>query len=263
MIGFDTFGRGAHGVIITNDWLSDTTTWDDARRYLDLETFTWIFADLRGYGRSRRLNGQFTISEAASDVLDVATRCGWQSFSIVGHSMSALVALHLAQHHAEQIERVVLVTPSPPGGFGFDDVTMNALLNAATGTDVERLHLLNLMQGNRLSEQWIDFKLQRWRATADPDAVAAYIPMWARVGLPDMVTKIGCPLLAITGEQDREDMRGAAMTAALRPLVDDALVVPFAACGHAPMQEMPPLFATVVERFLKGAPESPQLLKQA
>ena len=48
-------------------------------------------------------------------------------------------------------------------------------------------------------------------------------------------------------------MRGDATRAALRPLAEDLSVVPFTGCGHAPMQEMPPLFATVVQRFLSGS----------
>jgi len=31
MLGFDKLGSGDHGVIILNDWLSDTSTWDGVR----------------------------------------------------------------------------------------------------------------------------------------------------------------------------------------------------------------------------------------
>lgn len=253
MIGFDTHGSGEHGVIILNDWLSDTSTWDEARRYLGCDSFIWVFADLRGYGRSRGQGGGFTIIEAAGDVIALANSLGWGRFAIVGHSMSTLIALHLAQHHPDRIERTVLVTPSPPRGFGFDDPTIQGLRAGALGDDVARLGLLRHMQGDRLTEQWIRLKLERWRASSDPQAVAGYIPMWAREGLPDLAAKVASPLLAITGEEDQEDMRCDATAVALRPLADDLTMIPLAGCGHAPMQEMPPLFATVVERFLSGS----------
>ena len=212
-----------------------------------------MFADLRGYGRSRGQDGRFTITEAAGDAVALADSLGWGRFAVVGHSMSALVALHMAQHHPDRIERTVLVTPSPPRGFGFDDATVQALRAGASGDDAARLGLLRRMQGTRLTEQWLRLKLERWRMSSDPEAVAAYTSMWAREGLPDPAAKVASPLLAITGEDDREDMRADATGAALRPLADDLTVVPFAGCGHAPMQEMPPLFATVVERFLSGS----------
>jgi len=260
MIGFDKHGSGGGGVIVLNDWLSDTSTWDEARRYLGSEDFTWVFADLRGYGRSRGQGGRFTIIEAAGDVIALADSLGWGRFAIVGHSMSALVALHLAQHHPNRVERTVLVTPSPPRGFGFDDVTMQALRAGASGDDAARLGLLRRMQGTRLTEQWIRLKLERWRMSSDSEAVAGYTSMWAREGLPDPEAKVASPLLAITGEDDREDMRADATSAALRPLASDLTVVPLADCGHAPMQEMPPLFATVVERFLLGSQVARQSL---
>src|SRR5205085_9606644 len=98
MLGHDTLGRGPTPIIVTNDWMCDTSTWDGARPYLDPENFTWVFADLRGYGRSRDLAGQHTLLEAVDDVLALADRLSHAQFVIAGHSMSALIALHLAQH---------------------------------------------------------------------------------------------------------------------------------------------------------------------
>jgi len=250
MIGFDEYGSGGLRVIVLNDWLSDTSTWNAARSYLSQEDFSWVFADLRGYGRSRGQSGHFTVAEAAGDVLALADTIGWSRFAVVGHSMSALVALHLAQHHPDRIESTVLVTPSPPRGFGLDDATMATLRAAALGNDAARLGVLREMQGARLTDQWIHLKLERWRAASDPQAVAGYLPIWAREGLPNPEAKIASPLLAITGEDDREDMRADVTKAALRPMADNLTVVPLVGCGHAPMQEMPPMFATLVERFL-------------
>ena len=253
MLGFDKHGSGGQRVIVLNDWLSDTSTWNAARSYLSQEDFSWVFADLRGYGRSKGQDGRFTVLEAAGDVVALTDAIGWSRFAIVGHSMSALVALHLAQHHPDRIESTVLVTPSPPRGFGLDDATMTALRAAALGDDAARLRVLRQMQGTRLTDQWIRLKLERWREASDPEAVAGYLPIWACEGLPDPVAKLTSPLLAITGEDDREDMRADPTRAALRSLADDLTVVPLIGCGHAPMQEMPPLFVTVVERFLSGS----------
>jgi hypothetical protein len=47
-------------------------------------------------------------------------------------------------------------------------------------------------------------------------------------------------------------MRKDAVTATLQPISSDVLVVPLVSCGHYPMQEAPPLVATLIERFLSG-----------
>ncbi|HEU4537653.1 MAG TPA: alpha/beta hydrolase, partial [Polyangiaceae bacterium] len=222
------------------------------RPYLDRRRFTWVFADLRGYGRSKGQRGDFTLREAASDVVALAEAIGFARAAVVGHSMSSLVALHLAQHHAGLFERAVLLTPPPPRGFGSDGAGLEAMRALALGDDEARERALRAMWGGRLSEPWVRFKLRRWRETADPEAVAAYVAMFARDGLPEPDAPVDVPLLAITGEKDAEPMRHDAVKAALAPLAGRLSVVPLAESGHYPMQEAPPLLATLVGRFLSG-----------
>ena len=251
MLGHEVVGSGPLGVIVLNDWISDTSSWSDARRYLDDASFTWAFTDVRGYGRSLDQQGKFDIGEIASDVLALADSLGWQRFAVVGPSMTCLAALHLAQREPRRIERAVVLTPTPPAGLGFDDATFAALTGVSRGDDAARLGTLNAMWGDRLSEGWVSFKLARWRATSTPEAVARYLAMFARDGLPDRTTRITPPVLAVTGERDAEPMRQAQVAALLGPLCERLTVAPLADVGHYPMQEAPPLLVTIVERFLR------------
>jgi pimeloyl-ACP methyl ester carboxylesterase len=155
MLGTNIIGAGPRGVLVLNDWLCDTSTWDPSRPYLDTEALTWVFADLRGYGRSRGQTGAFTVQEAARDVLDVADGLGWSRFAVVGHSMSTIVALHLGQIAATRIGRVVLTTPPPPSGFGYDEATHAALREVALGEDGRRARALGVMLGERLGAEWL------------------------------------------------------------------------------------------------------------
>jgi 3-oxoadipate enol-lactonase len=261
LLGHERVGAGAIRVVIMNDWLCDTSTWDGARMLLDGERFTFVFADLRGYGRSKGRGGAFTAREAAADVLALADALGWVRFAVVGHSMSALVALHLAQHHADRIERVVVLTPPPPTGFGADESTIAASRALALADDATRRSLLEQRFGQRLSQLWPRYKAARWRIGADPAAAAGYVTMFARDGLPDPTAPIAAPVLAITGEQDAPPMRCEAVTRALAPLCEHLVVTPLADSGHYPMQEMPPLTVALVERFLGPEPASSGLRK--
>lgn len=255
-LGHELVGSGSTRVVIMNDWLCDTSTWDGARAFLDTARFTFAFVDLRGYGRSRGRTGTFTVNEAAADVLAVADALGWDRFAIVGHSMSALVALHLAQHHSARVPRAVVLTPPPPTGFGADEAMLAASQALALADDTARMAALEQRFGSRLSPQWTKFKLDHWRASADPTAVATYVAMFARDGLPDPRAPIHIPVLAITGEQDVPPMRQAAVEQALSPLCKELIVTPLADAGHYPMQEMPPLTVALVERFLRNSTNS-------
>jgi 3-oxoadipate enol-lactonase len=253
-IGHELVGSGPMPVVILNDWMCDTSTWDGARVYLDGASFTWVFADLRGYGRSRDRSGAFTVTEGAADVIELADAHGWDRFAIIGHSMSSLVALHLAQHHPARITHAVVITPPPPTGFGADDAMLEGARALARGDDAMRAAILKQRFGNRLSPGWTAYKAARWRASGDPIAVSSYVAMFARDGLPDPTARIAVPVLAITGEHDAPPMRSAAATTALSPLCDHLVVVPLADSGHYPMQEMPPLLVAHVERFLSAQP---------
>lgn len=250
MLGHEKVGMGPSVVVVLNDWLCDTSTWDGARAFLDATRFTWVFADVRGYGRSRGRSGEHTVEEIAADVIALADAQGWRRFSILGHSMTTLVALHLAQHLPDRVDRVVLLTPPPPRGFGVDEATLEAMRAVGHGDDEKRMSAVQRMVGGRLSEGWMRWKTERWRASSDPEAVAGYVAMFASRGLPDPTLRISAPVLAVTGEQDGEIMRSTAVTKLLTPLCERLEVAPLADCGHYPMQEAPPLLVAIVERFL-------------
>jgi pimeloyl-ACP methyl ester carboxylesterase len=185
--------------------------------------------------------------------LALADASGWKRFAVVGHSMSSLVALQLTQRHPERIACTVVITPPPPAGFGVDDAALAHSRALALGDDATRLAFWQQRAGDRLSPGWIAYKVARWRATSEPEAVSAYVQMFARDGLPDRVTKIAGSVLAITGEQDAEPMRSAAVKRALSTLCADLTVIPIAESGHYPMQETPPLLVAHIERFLELA----------
>ncbi len=253
MLGHRLVGSAAPDArvaIVTNDWLSDTSTWDGLLPLVAVSPVRFCLADLRGYGLSRDQEGSYRVEEAAGDVLELARGLGWERFAVVGHSMSSLIALHAAQLAPDQVTRAVVVGPPPPTGLGYDDATFAAVRALAVGDDEARLRFLRVIWGDRLSEGWTRFKLSEWRRTSRPEAVAGYTELFGRRGLPEPTRAIACPLLAVTGEHDSEPMRREAATRGLSPLAKALEVVEIPACGHYPMQETPPWFLRVIERFL-------------
>ena len=215
---------------------------------MDGKRFTWVFADLRGYGRSRGRAGSFNAQEAAADVLALADARALTRFSIVGHSMSTYVAMHLGQHAPERVERVVLITPGPPRGFGADQAWLDQA-QANARDEVGRERAVRERFAQRLSPGWCEYKCSRWMAVSDREASAAYIAMYARDGLPTPSAPITAPVLAITGEEDAPIMRREATLEALTPICAKLEVTGLAQSGHYPMEEMPPLTVALVERF--------------
>lgn len=249
-LGYGQIGSGSIRVIVLNDWMSCTSSWQPTHAYLGQEQFTWVFADLRGYGRSKEQLGNYDLVEAAGDVLELADALGWTRFSIVGHSMSSLIALHLAQQRPSLLSRVVVIAPPPPIPPSPELGVLDSMMSVARGDDATRQQVLKSAWGDRLSEGWIRFKLARWRDTSNAEAVAKYTAMFARDGLPDRSTRITIPVSAVTGERDALHMHSDVVTRFLSPLCEQLEVTPIHDSAHYPMQETPPLLVSIVERFL-------------
>ena len=57
ILGYELFGAGPEKVIVFHDWMGDARNYDTVRPWLDTAAFTYAFADVRGYGASKGLEG--------------------------------------------------------------------------------------------------------------------------------------------------------------------------------------------------------------
>jgi pimeloyl-ACP methyl ester carboxylesterase len=120
----------------------------------------------------------------------------------------------------------------------------------AHATDERRLEVLRQFWGSRLSGAWTEFKARRWGETAERQAVAAYVDMYGRADISQGVRDVQTPILIAACEQDAPPFRGAALEQSMLPYYKNAKIVSLQESGHYPMQEEPPLFATLLDRFL-------------
>lgn len=126
-------------MLVLHDWFCDHSSWDAAIPYLTPERFTYVFADLRGYGASREIEGDYTLDEAAKDAIALADKLGWSRFSLIGHSMSGLIVQRVAQRVPDRIAGLVAITPVSPTGMGLDQGAVGFFRSIALANDEERL----------------------------------------------------------------------------------------------------------------------------
>ncbi len=117
-----------------------------------------------------------------------------------------------------------------------------------------RLSAVGSMWGDRLSTSWTKYKLRRWRETADPHAAAKYVEMWGREHISEGTREIKLPVLIIAAGQDAPPFQAGALNTSMLPFYPNGRLVSLSECGHYPMQEQPPLLATLIERFLSEEP---------
>ena len=244
-LGYATHGDGPARVLVLHEWMGDHRTYDPVRPYLD--GATWGFADLRGYGASRHLEGRYDLDEAVADVAALADALGWERFHLVGHSMSTVVAQHLALRSPDRIEALALITPVSPRGMGAPDDVV-AWLEQVGGDEAAREGALGARFAERYAAAWGRFKLRRWAESARPDAVRGYVRLFAGThgvgAMPDV------PVTVILGEHDHEPFREATVREGLAGWRRLEVTVCRGA-GHYPMQEAPVALASALCRFVE------------
>jgi 3-oxoadipate enol-lactonase len=247
-LGATIHGRGPEGVLVMHDWMGDHSIYDAIVPYLDGATFTYAFVDLRGYGKSKDLTGDYTVEEIAKDCLGVADRLGWQRFHLIGHSMTGMATQRIAADAPSRIKCAVAVCPISAAGNGLDEASLKFFANT-THDDVAFRRLMKFISGG-LSEQWAEVKLRQNRRTVAPACRAGYLRMLTTTDFVDEVRGLATPYLVVLGEKD-PGLDEAAMKKSFLAWHPNAVFSTMPNCGHYPMQECPPYFATIVEAFLR------------
>lgn len=131
-----------------------------------------VAPDLRGRGGSASLPGPYGMEVHAEDCAAVIGAVGGAPVVVVGESMGAFVAVHLAASHPDLVRAVVLVDGGLPLPLP-DGLDPDAILDALLGPAVERL---------RLEFASVDAYFDYWRAhpalgstwSAEVEAYLAY-----------------------------------------------------------------------------------------
>ena len=77
-----------------------------------------LMFDQRGLGRTGKPDGPYTMATYADDVARLMEYLGWSRAHIVGTSFGGMVAQHLALHHPDRVDRLVLACTSSGGAGG-------------------------------------------------------------------------------------------------------------------------------------------------
>ncbi|MCQ4295130.1 alpha/beta hydrolase [Pseudomonas stutzeri] len=101
-------------VIALHGWLDNAATF--SRLAPQLQGLRIVALDLPGHGHSehRPAGTAYNIWDYAHDVLQVAEQFGWQRFSLLGHSMGAIISVLLAGALPKRIESLALIDGAIP-----------------------------------------------------------------------------------------------------------------------------------------------------
>ena len=241
-------GSGEHRVLALHGWFGSALGWGSLPDYLDTAQFSYVFADVRGYGSRRGEAGEFTMAEVAADALALADALGWDRFSLVGHSMSGVAIQHVLLQAPHRVRRLVGVAPVPAGGLPFGDSEWS-LFSSAAASPASRAMIVNHATGSRLPATFVDQVVQHSLQSSDQEAFGGYLETWARADILARVKGNEVPVKVITGEYDPTQPAEFMEQAWLQVYPNSELEV-LRGAGHYPMYETPVALAVSIEEFL-------------
>ncbi|GAA0453333.1 alpha/beta fold hydrolase [Streptomyces stramineus] len=226
------------------------------------DRFTVVAPDLSGSGGTTDHGGPLSLADLAEEVLAAADDAGLDTFHLVGHSLGAVTAAHLASTRPGRVRSLAL-----HAGWAYTDTRMDAefrhwlaLLraDAENGTSLFARMLPLMAFGPRYWE--------RTDAAANEELVAALPAVFApgiarqteidrRVDLRPLLGRVTAPTLVLASAHDR--LVGADQQRALLAGIPHARYAEIDA-GHGAPGEDPAGFAARIAAFLDEQPVSPR-----
>ncbi len=220
---------GAPALVLSNSLGTTRSIWD---RQLEpfAQHFRVVRYDHRGHGRSPAPPGPYTIDSLGHDLVALLDRLGLERVHLCGLSLGGMVAMWLAAHAPERVERLVLCCTAtelgPPGPW-----EERAALVRAQGTGVlfDALAARWFTPRYRAAHPEVVQAAGSSLAACAPEGYAACCEAIARADLRGELRDITAPTLLVCGADDpvtppsrmvelQEAIPGAAMTV----LADDA-----------------------------------------
>lgn len=229
------------------------TTWRLAIPELQRH-MTVIAPDLVGFGFTERPSGiTFDLQTWTKHAIGVLDALGIERADVIGNSFGGALALSLAIHHPERVDRLVLV-----GAVGVKH-RISEGLDAVWGYKPSPENMLAIMQYFAYDTSLFDGDLAhlRYEASIRPGVQEAFSSMFpaprqraldALTPSAEEVQAIKAPTLIVHGRDDR--VIPVQTSLRLLDLIEDSQLHVFGRCGHWTQIEKSDEFAELVIDFL-------------
>lgn len=229
--------------------MGDCRNYEACMPYLNKDEFTYFFIDLRGYGLSKELTGDYTCDEAANDIVSLIKNLKLKDVNLLAHSMSTLIAQKVALID-NRIKQLILITPISASGIKMKPLAQTNLINKMK-ENKELIEQVVQSASKRYNQVWKDYRIKMGYTSSTLEARTGYMNMYLTTDFIDEVKDIKIPIKIMVGHHDLPAFHKNNVKKQFEEYYNDFEIIECMEAGHYPMIECPVYFASEVERFCK------------
>ena len=246
-LGHKIIGSGEKKILFLHELMGNYKNYEPIFPYLDTEKFTFVFVDLRGYGLSKDISGEYSCEEASNDVKNLITHVGFDELIIVAHSMSTMIAQKIALIDT-RVSKLILITPIPASGVKLPEIAENALLKDMAKNE-SKVEEIVYSASKRHNDTWAKYRIKMGYESSTVEARVGYMKMYMHTDFSDETDAIKIPIKIIVGKHDFPIFGLKLVTKLFTHYYDDVEILECQEAGHYPMIECPVYFASKIEEF--------------
>ncbi len=250
-IAHKQIGSGKEKVLVMHNWMGDSRSYDFMLPYLNIDDYTYLFVDLRGYGRSKEMRGTYSVEEASGDAIKLIDSLAWNKFHLIGHSMSGMIVQKIAVDNPSRVKSVVAITPVPACGSPGPKEMMDFLKSVALNNDEAAMQCINTLTSDRYTKTFAKNMVTDLRQSSTSEARLGYLNMFSHTDFSESVKGLRTPILVLFGEYDFEGSEAFMRNTFLKWYLNAQLEC-CKTSGHYPMIETPVALVAAIEKFLSN-----------
>ncbi|HEX2654871.1 MAG TPA: alpha/beta hydrolase [Xanthobacteraceae bacterium] len=234
-------------VLLIHPLGADQTFWDECRKHMGAGVRT-ISCDLRGSGASPDLTEPLTLDITVADLERLRRHLGLDRMVVIGCAVGAMAAVVYAARHAEHALAVIMSNPGIR-------VTQAGAENLRQRAELVRRSGMTALLPAAIENAFVGYATGPARSLYEARFVSQKAENYALAVLgaatsdiADDTRKIACPVLLVTGSNDR--LFGREHTDEIAANIPQAAVIAFNEGAHFIPYQQPREFGVAVSAFL-------------
>jgi len=248
MLGTKIIGNGDTKIIFLHELMGDSRNYEAIFPFLDKENFTYIFTDLRGYGLSKEIKGEYNLEEASNDVKNLITKLKLDEVILVAHSMSTMIAQRVALIE-KKIKKLILTTPISASGIKVPEIQKKSLIRKMT-ENKRAIEQIVRSSSRRYNQSWAKYRIDMGYSSSLVEARVSYMNMYLNTSDNENDINEEIEVNIILGKHDSA-VFAKKETEKNFSKYKNVNIIECQEAGHYPMIECPVFYASKIEELSK------------